>query len=165
MNVLIRLFLLEPSVWGHNVCLGFLLGTTVKVVLRGHSKRRPKKVYKADYRLMQVKSIAECSKGSVLQYFRTSSSYHLVIKIFVLSIFEWQLMTGLTVYIQNLSTFAIHVHDVYCLPFAKACPSSMPDISPLRSLSILHDKQKWYTVLKHFSSAKITCSSSRPVPW
>ena len=35
---------------------------TEKPVLRGHSKRRPKLVFKTEYRLMQVKSIAECSK-------------------------------------------------------------------------------------------------------
>ena len=29
---------------------------------------------------MQVKSIAECSKGSILQYFRTSLSYHLSLR-------------------------------------------------------------------------------------
>ena len=29
-------------------------------------------VFKSNYRLMQVKSIAECSKGSILQYFRPS---------------------------------------------------------------------------------------------
>ena len=33
-------------------------------------------VFKTDYHLMQVKSIAECSKGSLLQYFRPSLSYH-----------------------------------------------------------------------------------------
>ena len=43
---------------------------------------------------MQVKSIAECSKGSILQYFRPS----FVIKIFVLSIFEWSLKTGFIVF-------------------------------------------------------------------
>ena len=36
---------------------------TVKPVLSGHSKK------KTNYRLMQVKSIAECSKGSILQSF------------------------------------------------------------------------------------------------
>ena len=36
---------------------------------------------------MQVKSIAECSKGRILQYFRPSLPF--VIMIFVLSIFEW----------------------------------------------------------------------------
>ena len=33
---------------------------TVKPVLSGHSKRRPKLDFKTDYHLMQVKSIAEC---------------------------------------------------------------------------------------------------------
>ena len=41
---------------------------TVKPVCR-HSKK------KTNYRLMQVKSIAECSKGSILQYFRPSLIY------------------------------------------------------------------------------------------
>ena len=36
---------------------------TVKPVLNGHSKK------KTNNRLMQVKSIAECSMGSILQYF------------------------------------------------------------------------------------------------
>ena len=45
---------------------------TVKPVLSDHSKWRPKLFFKANYRLMQVKSIAECSKGSILQYFRPS---------------------------------------------------------------------------------------------
>ena len=36
-----------------------------------------KLVFKTNYRLMQVKSIAECSEGSILQYFRPSLSYHL----------------------------------------------------------------------------------------
>ena len=38
---------------------------------------------------MQVKIIAECSKGSILQYFATFINLPIVIKIFVLSIFEW----------------------------------------------------------------------------
>ena len=41
----------------------------VKPVLSGHSKRTPKLVFNTDYSLKQVKSIAECSKGSILQYF------------------------------------------------------------------------------------------------
>ena len=46
----------------------------VKPVLSGHSKK------KTNYRLMQVKSIAECSKGSILQYFQPSFSYHLLLR-------------------------------------------------------------------------------------
>ena len=40
----------------------------------------PKMFFKTNYRLMQVKSIAECSKGSILQYFRPSLSYHLSLR-------------------------------------------------------------------------------------
>ena len=62
-------------------CIGLLFSVyTVKPVLSGHTKRRPKLVFKTDYRLMQVKSIAECSKGSILQYFRHSLSYHLSLR-------------------------------------------------------------------------------------
>ena len=50
--------------------------TTVKPVLISHSKRTQKLVFRTDYCLMQAKSIAECSKGSILQYFRPSLSYH-----------------------------------------------------------------------------------------
>ena len=46
-------------------------------------KRPLKNVFRTDYRLIQVKSIAECSKGSILHYFRPSLSYHFVFKIFV----------------------------------------------------------------------------------
>ena len=49
---------------------------TVKAVLSGHSKRTQQLVFNTHYRLMQVKSIGECSKGSILQYFRPSLSYH-----------------------------------------------------------------------------------------
>ena len=37
-------------------------------------------VFKTDYRLMQVKSIAECSEGSILQYYRPSLSYQLSLR-------------------------------------------------------------------------------------
>ena len=46
---------------------------------------------------MQVKSIAECSK-SILPYFRPSLNYQLSLRYF-LSIFEWSLKTGFTVFI------------------------------------------------------------------
>ena len=45
---------------------------------------------------MQVKSIAECSKGSILQYYRPSLSYQLSLSSFVLSIFEWPFYTDFT---------------------------------------------------------------------
>ena len=53
--------------------------------------------FKTDYRLMQVNSIAECSNGSILQYFRPSLSYHLPLRSFCCLFFEWPLKTGFTV--------------------------------------------------------------------
>ena len=46
---------------------------------------------------MQVKSIAECSKGEHSAILLTFIKLPFVIKIFVLSIFEWLLKTGFTV--------------------------------------------------------------------
>ena len=42
---------------------------TVKPVLSGNSKRRPKLFFKIAYRLMQVKSIAECSERTFCNTF------------------------------------------------------------------------------------------------
>ena len=56
-------------------------------------KEDQKLVFKTNYRLMQVKSIAECSTGSILQYFRPSLSYHLPLRplfgLFLLYSLEW----------------------------------------------------------------------------
>ena len=49
---------------------------TIKPVLSNHSKRTQKLFFNRDNWLMQVKSIAECPKGSILQYFRPSLSYN-----------------------------------------------------------------------------------------
>ena len=57
-----------------------LQGNKVKPVLSGHSKRRQKLVFKANYGLMQVIRIAECSKRSILQYFPPSLSYRLSLR-------------------------------------------------------------------------------------
>ena len=63
--------------------------STVKPVLNGHSKRRLNIGFNTDYRLMQVKTIAECSKGTFIKL-------PFFIKIFVLSIFDWLLRIGFT---------------------------------------------------------------------
>ena len=61
-----------------------------------YSKRLLKKdrqlVFKTDYRLMQVKCIAESAKRS------TFIKLPFVIKIIVWSIFEWPLKTGFAIY-------------------------------------------------------------------
>ena len=58
----------------------FFAKPTVEPVLSGHSKRRLKLAFKAKFFLMQVKSIAECSKESILQYCQPSLSYHLSLR-------------------------------------------------------------------------------------
>ena len=45
----------------------FRMGT-IKPVYNDHSEKHLKLVFKPNCRLMQVKSIAECSMGSILQY-------------------------------------------------------------------------------------------------
>ena len=70
---------------------------------------------------MQVKSIAECSKGD-----REHSAILLTfiklpfgIKIFVLSIFEWPFYTGLTV----MCTMSSQLHQKPNLLQEKPCPA------------------------------------------
>ena len=59
-----------------------------KTCLKRPLLNRPKFVFKTKFRLMQVKSIAEHSA-----IFSTCIKLPFVIKIFVLSIFEWKLKT------------------------------------------------------------------------
>ena len=69
----------------------------VKPVLSGHSKK------KTSYCLMQVKSIAECSKGSILQFFWPSLSYHLLLRSLFCLFFERLLLkTCFTVLTTNM---------------------------------------------------------------
>ena len=56
-----------------------------------------KLVFKTDYCLMQVISIAEGSNGEHSAILSTFIKLPFVIKIFVLSIFEWPFYTGFTV--------------------------------------------------------------------
>ena len=51
-----------------------------KTCVKRRPPKRPKIGFQDNYHLMQVKSIAECSKGSILQYFRPSLSYHLSLR-------------------------------------------------------------------------------------
>ena len=69
---------------------------TVKPVLAGHSKEDHKLVFNTDYRLMKVRSIAERSKGSILQYFQPSLA--IIFHLDLCSVyFKWPFKTGLTV--------------------------------------------------------------------
>ena len=60
-------------------------------------------IFKTDYCLMQVKSVAECSKDIILQYFWNFIKLPVVIKTFVLSIFVRPFYIGFTVqYLQKV---------------------------------------------------------------
>ena len=59
------------------------------------TQKDQKLFFKTNYRLMQVKSIAECSEHSAI--LTTFIKLLFVIKIFVLSIFERLFYTGYTV--------------------------------------------------------------------
>ena len=71
-------------------------------------------VFKTNYCLMQVKSIAECSKGSILQYFCPSFSYHLSLSslfcVFLSGCFTQVLLYELT----NLSIYENTFISVAC---------------------------------------------------
>ena len=83
-----------------------------KTCVKRPLSERPKMVFKADYRLMQVKSIAEYSKRSILQYLRPSFN-----KIFVLSIFEWPFYKGSTVYVCVICwSYSLRVEFLLQLP-------------------------------------------------
>ena len=58
--------------------------------------------FKTDYRLMQVKSIAEHS--AILSTF---IKLPVVIKTFVLSIFEWSFYTGFTVFLDSTRKYGL----------------------------------------------------------
>ena len=62
-------------------------------------KKDRKLVFKTNYHLMQVKSIAECSRehSAILSTF---IKLPFVVKTFVLSIFEWPFYTDFTVFEQ-----------------------------------------------------------------
>ena len=91
-----------PEVVSHEIS-----NRTVKPVLSSTQKEDQKLVFKTNYCLMQVKSIAECSPSAGQKYCRMLQGEHFAIlstfiklpfaiKILFLSIFEWQLKTGFT---------------------------------------------------------------------
>ena len=82
--------MLYPYLCYNQVCYK---GTTLyysQTCLKWPLIRKTKIGFKTEYRLMQVESIAECSKGSILQYFLPSLSYHLSFRsLFCLFLSGW----------------------------------------------------------------------------
>ena len=69
MNLGILTVLPEPSLCSYT--------KYSKTCVKRPLSKRPKIGFKTNYRFMQVNSITECSKESILQYFRPSLSYHM----------------------------------------------------------------------------------------
>ena len=67
--------------------------TCVKVPL----SKRPQIGFQDQVSFNAGRSIAECSEGSILQILSTFLMLPFVIKIFILSIFEWPFYKGFTV--------------------------------------------------------------------
>ena len=78
-----------------------------KTCVKRPLSKRPKIGFKTNYCLMQVKSIAECSKGSILQYFRASFSYHLSLRS-LFCLFLSGRFTQVLLYIVDM-----HEHESY----------------------------------------------------
>ena len=68
-----------------------------KTCVKGPLSKWPKMVFKTNNHLMKVKRIAECSPFEHSAILLTFIKLPFVIKIFVLSIFEWLFYTGFTV--------------------------------------------------------------------
>ena len=73
---------------------------TVKPVLSNHSKRRTKIGFQDQLALNAGQKCCRMHSAIILTFIKLP----FVIKIFVLSIFEWPLMTGLTVFARIIFT-------------------------------------------------------------
>ena len=82
------------------------------ITKRPLSSKRSKMVFKTYYGLMQIKSIAECPKGSILQYFRPSLSYQLSLRpwfcLFLSGCFTQVLLHRLIVGLTIMLNFDYH---------------------------------------------------------
>ena len=84
--------------------------STVKPVLSSHTKRKPKFGFQHQLSLNAGQKYCRMLQESILQYFQPSLSFfHLSLRGFVLSIFEWPLKTGFTVYGKAFPT----LKDIY----------------------------------------------------
>ena len=73
------------------------------------------KIGLTNYRLMQVKSIAECSKGRILQYFRPSLSYRLSLRSLI-----YLFLSGRFTYLLT-SKSKEGASISYCIKFSSLC--------------------------------------------
>ena len=86
--------------------------------------------FKSNYRLMQVKSNAECSNWSIMQNCRPSLSYHLPLRSFIFSLF----LSGRLRHVFAVTETPIHVlaaascmHMRICIHVGTCTPLSVVD--------------------------------------
>ena len=131
------------------------MSSTVKPVYKGHSQKGRKLVFKTDYRFMEVKSIAECSNGNIMQYFRPSLSYHLSLRS-LFCLFLSGRFTQVLLYFNNNCIRGVTWSDKTFMLSALFC---LQDI-PVKKLYInsaygllsgqLQNKSRWL-ILRHHS--------------
>ena len=80
-----------------------------KTCLKQPLKKKTKNVFKTDYRLMAVQKYCRMLQGEHSAILLTFIKLPFVIKIFVLSIFEWPLKTGFVVIINMKSRMNLKV--------------------------------------------------------
>ena len=107
---------------------------TVKPVYNSHSQKDQKLVFKTNYHLMQVKS-----KGSILQYFQPSLSYHLSLSslfcLFLSGGFTQVLLYTNGADIDDMPHFAAFYLDLNSLP---NCSIYLPSLPKYSSRSLVY---------------------------
>ena len=120
---------------------------TVNPVQYGHSQKDRKLVFKTSHRLMQVKSIAECSKGSILQYFRPSLRYHLSSRS-LFCLFWSGCFTKVLLYLQCVLVFNfISIRTAKSVSLDQTAPCRLGQYSLLCLLSTLDISSREMTTL------------------
>ena len=69
-----------------------------------------------NYRLMQVKSVAECSKGRILRYLQPSLSYHLLLRS-LFCLFLSGRFTQVLLYVTHELTLICYIMQTKLLPW------------------------------------------------
>ena len=124
-------------------CRFYFYNYSKTYVKRPLSKDR-KLVFKTNYHLTQVKSIAECSKGSILQYFRPSLSYHLSLRSLFCLFLSGRLKQVLLYRISPMNLF-----------YQKACRYSL-------AISFNFVQNMILSILKKPGNMPTKCSDAQP---
>ena len=128
-----------------------------KICVKWPLSKDQKLVFKTNYRLMQVESIAECSKMSILQYFWPSWSYQLLLRS-LLCLFLSGRFTQILLYHNSIfffRTILLHIWNAKGILFEHIS-------RPVRSTM---SQEYWWSGVVYTSKAYLwwACWSSRTV--